>query len=301
MNSFNRRSFVRTIAAGGVAMAFAPKSFAAEKNDPNRFQIGIQEYTFHRWINEGKLDHLDYPALAKKELGITHIEYWNRPFAGKHTDTKYVGELAKRTTGEGMKNVLILVDAKNQLDSTDAAKRKLAVDEHKGWVDCAAQLKCDAIRVNCRSGGNRDENLKHAGEGVGALCDYAKDSGVKIVIEPHGGNSQDPDWLLAAMKEIDRANAGVLPDFNNFGNYDRYDGVTKTIPFAPALCAKALEFDDEGNETRTDFYKMLKIVYESNYSGVISIEFEGHGIDPVKGSLKTKKLIEDALKRAANA
>jgi len=44
---------------------------------------------------------------------------------------------------------------------------------------------------------------------------------------------------------------------------------------------------------------MLKIVYESDYSGVISIEFEGHGIDPIEGSLKTKALIEKALKAAA--
>jgi hypothetical protein len=40
---------------------------------------------------------------------------------------------------------------------------------------------------------------------------------------------------------------------------------------------------------------MLKIVKDSNYSGVISIEFEGHGIDPIEGSRKTKALIEKAL------
>ena len=44
---------------------------------------------------------------------------------------------------------------------------------------------------------------------------------------------------------------------------------------------------------------MLKIIYESDYSGVISIEFEGHEIDPVAGSLKTKALIQKALKAAA--
>ena len=195
--------------------------------------------------------------------------------------------------------VLILVDAKNQLDSKDAQARVRAVDEHKGWVDCATQLGCDAIRVNCRSGGNRDENLENAAKGLGALCDYAKGTGVKIVIEPHGGNSQDPDWLLAAMKKINKPNAGLLPDFNNFGRYNRYDGVTKSLPYAPAVCAKALRFDDKGNETNTDFYKMIKIIYESSYSGVISIEFEGHRVDPIEGSLKTKALIQKALKAAA--
>ena len=44
---------------------------------------------------------------------------------------------------------------------------------------------------------------------------------------------------------------------------------------------------------------MLKIVYDSDFSGVISIEFEGGGIDPIEGALKTKALILKALKAAA--
>jgi sugar phosphate isomerase/epimerase len=299
MQKNTRRHFIRSAAGAGPLLGLGPALLAAGKDDPDRFPIGIQEYTFHRWIGSGKLKHLDYPALAKEKLGITHIEYWNRPFGGKHTDKAFMGELVKRTTGEGMKNVLILVDAKNQLDSRDAKARARAIDEHKSWVDCAAQLGCSAIRVNCRSGGDRNENLANAAKGLGALCDYAKGTKVKIVIEPHGGNSQDPDWLLAAMKKINRPNAGLLPDFNNFGRFNRYEGVTKTLPFAPAVCAKALKFDAKGNETRTDYYRMMKIIYESDYSGVISIEFEGGGIDPIEGSLKTKALILKALKAAA--
>ena len=83
-----------------------------------------------------------------------------------------------------MKNVLILVDARHQLDASAKDQRDKAVEEHKGWIDCAAQLGCDAIRVNCRSGGNPDQNLKDASDGVGRLCDYAKGSKVKVVIEP---------------------------------------------------------------------------------------------------------------------
>ena len=44
---------------------------------------------------------------------------------------------------------------------------------------------------------------------------------------------------------------------------------------------------------------MMKIIYESDYAGVITIEFEGRGVDPIKGSLKTKALIQKALKAAA--
>ncbi len=301
MQNLSRRNFLTAAASTVPALALKPSLFAANADPAGRFQIGIQEYTFNRWLSSGKLDHLDYPALAKDKLGITHIEYWNRPFNGKHTDKAYVGELAKRSTGEGMKNVLILVDAKNQLDSPDADQRTRAVDEHKGWVDCAAQLGCDAIRVNCRSGGTFEANLDQMADGMGRLCDYAKTSGVKIVIEPHGGNSQNPDWLLAAMERLNHPNAGLLPDFNNFGSFDRYEGVTKSLPHAVAVCAKALQFDENGNETRTDFHRMLKIVHDSDYSGVITIEFEGHDIDPIEGTLKTKALIEKALQAAAEA
>lgn len=296
MTNFSRRSFLQ---AGGASAAAALTSPIIAADEADRFQIGIQEYTFHRLIGAGKLDHLDYPKLAKEKLGITHVEYWNRPFGGKHTDKGYVGELVKRTTGEGITNVLILVDGKNNLDSADAAERTRSVDEHKGWVDCAAQLGCSAIRVNCRVGGPPQDNMKNAVDGMGKLCDYAKDSGVNIAIEPHGGNSQNPDWLLSTIEQLQRPNAKLLPDFNNFGKYDRYDAVTKTLPHAVAVCAKALKFDAEGNETNTDYHKMLKIVHDSDYSGVISIEFEGHDVDPVEGSLKTKALIEKALAAAA--
>ena len=79
------------------------------------------------------------------------------------------------------------------------------------------------------------------------------------------------------------------------------DGVTKSLPYAPAVCAKALRFDEKGNEVHTDYFRMLKIIYESDYSGVISIEFEGRGIDPIEGSKKTKELILRAIEAASKA
>ena len=115
-------------------------SSLADSKNKDRFHIGIQEYTFHRWLNSGKLDHLDYPALVKKELGISHVEYWNRPFGGKHTDQKYVGELVKRTRGEGIKNVLILVDEKHELDHASKSERDKSVELHKAWIDCCRSV-----------------------------------------------------------------------------------------------------------------------------------------------------------------
>jgi len=301
MNNSSRRHFIQGLGTGALAMAMNSSLTGKEKKTVDRFHIGIQEYTFNRWLKSGKLNHLDYPALVKKELGISHVEYWNRPFDGKHTNRKYMGELATRTRNDGIQNVLILVDEKHELDHADKSERDKSIDLHKAWIDCAEQLGCLAIRVNCRMGGDPKDNLNRAVDGVGRLCEYAKDTSVKVVIEPHGRNSQDPDWLVAVMNALNHSHAGLLPDFNNFGKYDRYDAVKKTLPFAPAVCAKALKFDKEGNESNTDFERMLKIVHDSEYSGVISIEFEGHDIDPITGSRMTKELILRGLEKARSS
>jgi hypothetical protein len=64
------------------------------------------------------------------------------------------------------------------------------------------------------------------------------------------------------------------------------------MPYAKIVCAKSKEFDSDGNETHVDYRRMMKIVLDSGFKGSIGIEFEGHGIDPVKGILATKRLIE---------
>ena len=263
-----------------------------------RFQIGIQEYTFHRWLGK-TLDHLDYPALCKEKLDISHIEYWSRAFKNQHTDKAYVDELVKRTSGEGLTNVLILVDVGNQLDSADKAERDRSLEEHKAWVECATMLGCRSIRVNCFSGGDPAENMANAVDGVSRLCDFAADTGVKIVIEPHGKNSQDPDWLVGVMKALNHPAAGLLPDFNNFGKYDRYEAMAKCLPYAQgAICAKSVGFDPSGNDIRTDYHRMLKIVHDSDFTGVITVEYEGKEPGPLEGAYMTRLLIESALQNA---
>ena len=117
-----------------------------------------------------------------------------------------------------------------------------------------------------------------------------------MIVENHGGLSSNGAWLSAVMKKVGMDNCGTLPDFGNFrvkGNewYDRYKGVTELMPFAKAVSAKSHDFDDKGNETKTDYLKMMKIVKAAGYTGWVGIEFEG-GMDQFEGIKLTKKLLE---------
>ena len=50
--------------------------------------------------------------------------------------------------------------------------------------------------------------------------------------------------------------------------------------------------DSNGNETRTDFFRMMDIVMDAGYSGYVGIEYEGSGMDEMSGIKATKDLLE---------
>jgi hypothetical protein len=108
------------------------------------------------------------------------------------------------------------------------------------------------------------------------LADYAAQAGLAVVIENHGGLSSDAQWLASVMKAVDKPNFGTLPDFGNFDRgQDRYDSVEALLPYAKAVSAKAQTFTEYGMVSDTDFFRMMRIVRDSGYSGWVGIECEG--------------------------
>ena len=139
--------------------------------------------------------------------------------------------------------------------------------------------------------------MKLAADGIRSLCEFADDLDINVIVENHGGLSSNGEWLRGVMKMIDHPRAGTLPDFGNFRisdteEYDRYKGVAELMPFAKGVSAKSHEFDGEGNEVRTDYYKMLQIVKDAGFKGYVGIEYEGDQLSEFEGIMATKVLLE---------
>jgi L-ribulose-5-phosphate 3-epimerase len=300
-HGLDRRNFLTASAAAGAGLALgavaARQSWAAPATEP-LFKISLAEWSMHRALNDKKLDNLDFPAFAKNECGIDAVEYvnqWN--FKDKARDEKYLAELKKRCDDLGVTSVLIMCDGEGQLGDADDAKRTEAVENHHKWVEAAKFLGCHSIRVNAASRGERDEQVKLAADGLHRLAEYGAKHDINVIVENHGGLSSDGAWLAEVMKTVNLPNCGTLPDFGNFQTspgvwYDRYQGVTELMPYAKGVSAKSHEFDADGNEVRTDYRKMLKIVMDAGYHGYIGVEWEGDKPGEKEGVLLTKKLLE---------
>ena len=55
--------------------------------------------------------------------------------------------------------------------------------------------------------------------------------------------------------------------------------------------SKSHDFDEAGNETHTDFKRMLQLVKDADYTGFIGVEYEGQQRDEISGILATKDLL----------
>lgn len=295
----DRREFLKRsaqLSAGlGLFGALSPEAKAADKEP--LFRISLAEWSLHRTLKDGKLDNLDFAKTAKEDYGIEAVEYVNQFFKDKAKDQKYLAEMKKRAADLGVKSLLIMIDGEGALGDADEKKRMAAVEKHYPWVEAAKFLGCHAIRVNAASSGSYEEQLDRAADGLRRLTEFGDEHAIEVIVENHGGLSSNGQWLAAVIKKVDHKRCGTLPDFGNFrlgeGKfYDRYQGVAELMPYAKAVSAKSHDFDEQGNESETDYRKMMQIVLDAGYHGYVGIEYEGSKLSEPDGIKATKKLLE---------
>jgi L-ribulose-5-phosphate 3-epimerase len=293
----NRRQFIQTAAAAGVATGVLPL-LAASAADAPLFPISLAQWSLNRRLFSGELDPLDFPLFAKGNFGITAVEYVNQFFMDKAEDRQWLTELKRRCDDEGITSIRIMCDREGNLGDPDDAARTKAVENHYKWVEAAKFLGCQGIRVNAASAGTWDEQREFAIDGLRRLTAFGADHGLNVIVENHGGLSSNGQWLSSVISGVGLPNCGTLPDFGNFfitrdppDEYDRYQGVAELMPFAKGVSAKSYGFDAAGNETTIDYPRMMRVVLDAGYRDYVGVEWEGQ-TDDVEGIRQTQALLE---------
>jgi len=306
MEKINRRRFLSLGAgtAGGLCLTGCASLDMISGSKKQPFRISLAQWSLHRRLfgrAEPKLDNLDF-AKEARGFGIDALEYVNQFFMDKAKDTEYLAQMKKRAADNGVKSLLIMCDGEGNLGDPDPKKRTKAVENHYKWVEAAKYLGCHSIRVNAASAGTYEDQKKLAAEGLRRLCEFAAGYGLNVIVENHGELSSNPRWLISVIKEVELPNCGTLPDFGNFPpEIDCYEAVEILMPYAKSVSAKSFDFDENGDETKIDFYRMMKIVLDADYRGYVNVEYEGNRLSESDGIIATKKLLEKIRTQYTNA
>lgn len=263
--------------------------------------ISLAQWALIEEWRAGKIPTLDFPRLVREDFDLNGMELVNTLFEVP-TET-YLKQLKASAATHGVTTVLIMVDDEGDgCSPTKEGRHEFAV-LHRKWVDIAHYLGCHAIRTNCRgpqfvsspqqnahgrapqfaqlaesSPIDKKEALNWAADSYYQLLEYAKPAGIRILIENHGGVSDDPDWMVSLMKKVDDPFFGTYPDWREpKPEFDNVTYLRKVLPYAKGMSYRNQPKDDLTIE-------MLDFCREAGYHGWYGIESGGR--DQIKKAIR---------------
>jgi L-ribulose-5-phosphate 3-epimerase len=247
--------------------------------------ISLAQWALVNEIKAGKWKTLDLPKITREDFDINGIEFVNTLF--EVPTISYLNTLKQNAADYGTELVLIMVDDEGDGCAATPQERKQFVINHRKWIDIAHYLGCHAIRTNCRGTGDvsNEEALKRAAETYHMLLDYASESNVEVLIENHGGVSNDPDWMIALIKEVDHPLFGAYPDWRQpSDDFDNYTYLEKMAPYA-----KGMSYRNQPTEELTA--KLIELCKRQGYHGWYGIESKERDAIRLGKSLLNKYLL----------
>jgi L-ribulose-5-phosphate 3-epimerase len=285
MTNITRRNFVEksmVIGAAGIAAPSLLKATAIEPAPrPIKDDISLAQWALVEEVNAGKWKTLDFPKVAKNDFGLNGIEFVNTLF--EVPTEGYLRQLKKNAADNGITMVLIMVDDEGDGCSPTKEERRQFEINHRKWIDAAAYLGCHAIRTNCRGTKDvsKEEALKYATETYQMMMEYAVPAKISVLIENHGGVSNDADWMVSLFKEVNNLYFGSYPDWREPSDtFDNVNYLLKMLPYAGGM-----SYRNQPNEELTA--KMIRLVKDSGYRGWYGIESSGR--DEIKKGIALLK------------
>jgi len=273
-----RRTFLKLSAGAIVSGIVSPNVVVARAKDPMK-RIGVSSVTFrarfrqtkiknHPPINELKL--VDVPEYFADRFKVHNVEFWSKHFESQ--SPAYLQKLKKRVAETKSILINVQIDERYNLADSSEESRQKSVAFFKTWIDSAVALGSKSIRE---------------------IEKYAKQKGILLLVENHGGLSSDPEALIQVVKAIGSKNLEILPDYGNFPPGIRYEGLKAILPYARHLIsAKTHQFDENGKHTDFDFDRCMRMAQASGFPGYYSAEYyDGHG-KPVDYEKVTDWMIE---------
>lgn len=281
-----RRTFLVSAAAAAAAAAAAPRILKAAPPRTERLRrVGMNTILFRMRfpatrveghpVTGSDLSLSDIPAYYADRFKLHNLEFWSRHF--ESLEPGYLSRLKKAIAGTQATLVSIQLDEQPWregnlggyfLASRDEAMRRDSLRFVMAWIDAAAMLGSQAIRINAESGA-----FDRCVDSFRQITAYAAGKGVIVLVENHGGISADPDLHVRLIKEVNHANIRTAPDFGNHKPGIRYEALKKIMPYAWEVEPKALPFNERFEHTAYDFGRCMRIAVESGFKGVYSVDY----------------------------
>jgi sugar phosphate isomerase/epimerase len=276
-----RRNFlIKSGILTGLCLS-GPMIFASKPKINPMDRIGITSYVFRDRFDlkktgtiQDELKLTEIPAYFTQRFGVRNVEFWSMHF--ESLETSYLKDLKKSLKQNKCRLINIQVDMpRTDVSDPDATIRENGMQQLKKWIDAGSYLGSESVRPS-----RMTKSIDIAIESVTELTKYAAKKNIQLVVENHGDMyASNPEYHVRIAEEM-RAipNFGLIADFGNYpATIDTYASLKMIAPYTKLVSAKTREFDKNYNHLSYDFRKCIRIMEDSGYSGIYSLE---HSISP---------------------
>ena len=267
-------------------------------------KFSVSTYSYCRLISSGEKTLPECIRLAK-DTGFDGVEFVEFEVPEGQTKEEYAAFLRKTCEEQGVEPVSYTIGA-DFLYGSDGELDK-EIERLKSEVDIARILGVKLMRHDATRGYGRedrgykgfDDALPRIIKGCKAVTEYAKQFGIRTMVENHGIFCQESTRVEKIVNGVRDDNFGLLVDVGNFMCADEnpVEAVGRLAPYAIHVHAKDFHkksgnapfFCDGFFRTRggtylrgaiighgdVPVYQCLSTLVASGYDGYITVEFEG--------------------------
>ena len=319
----NRRSFIKTVAAGSLGSAFVGCENVSNKQTTNitlgmkRNPIGVSTYSF--WQFNGRETPIEYCIDKSAEYGFDGVELLLIQMESE--ENSYLQKIKKHAFHSGLD--IMGLSTHQSFVSPDNNKRLENIKLTQHQIEVAYSLGIPTIRINTgrwgttNSQGNKSQfDVLMDNKGVESVIEgYTEDDGFKWVIdsiekciptaekcgvvlglENHWGLGLTSQGVMRIVNEINSPWLKVTLDTGNF--FDNREAQLEEL--APHTCLIQAKTYFGGakwpafNEINIDYPAIGELMRKHNYRGYISLEFEGNE-DAETAVPKSLELLRDSF------
>lgn len=281
-----------------------------------RFKLGIATYSYwHFRTAKVPIETVIDKAAA---LGVEGVDILHRqmdiPERGElNAETRaYCQKLKRHAFRHGID--LIAFSVHQDFVDPDPEKRQRDVEHTHKCIELAYQMGIPCIRLNSGRwntipnfddlmkargvepiipGYTEDDGFKWCIDCIEKCLPKAAECGVLLALENHWGLTSTPEGLLRIANAISSPWLGVLMDTGNFLE-DPYDKLARIAPKTVFVQAKTYYGGGEWYTLDLDYPRIARLLAAANYTGYISLEFEGKE-DPDVGVPKSVEMLRQAF------
>jgi sugar phosphate isomerase/epimerase len=278
MKQIYRRKFLQQ---SGILLsgAVAGMSFVEKKKKPllSFSTLGCPGWTFTQIVDFAAANQYDGIEMRGilKQLDLPKCVEFNNASNIKNTNQQMADK----------KLQFVDLGSSCTLHFADKTERQKQLDDGKRFIDLAAAINCPNVRVypnNFIKGQEKNQTMDLIVAGLLELGDYAKNSGVRVLMETHGDLVYIAD-LKTIMEAAKHPQVGLVWDAANMyletkeSPEKAYQELHSYIHHAHIKDAKKEEgkigfyFLGEGN---LPIFKAIDALYQGGYKGYYSFEWE---------------------------